>query len=51
MESSVKYCNLGSTCRQSSLACLDTDEVCRVMQRSQGEALADNALNIIVYDN
>ena len=34
MESCVEDCNLGCACRKNVLACLDTDEVCRIVERT-----------------
>jgi hypothetical protein len=51
MESCIENSNLRCALRQYGLASLDTCQVCRVVQRSQREALTDYTLYVIVYDN
>ena len=49
MECGVEYCHLGH-CRESSIYCLDAEEVCRIVERSQIAALLNHLKNLIVDD-
>ena len=48
-EGSIKYSYVWLA-RNDLLACLDTHEVCRVVQRAEIEAGTDNVLHVLVYD-
>jgi hypothetical protein len=51
MESRIENSYLGSACGKNSFACFDTDEVCRVVQGAEVEAVSDDLLNVVVNDN
>ena len=46
----IEYCYLRYA-RHSGLTCLNTDQVCRIVQRSEVEALSDDSLNILIYND
>ena len=47
---SIKYCYLRYAWH-SCLTCFNTNQVCRIVQRSEVKALSDNLLNILIYND
>ena len=47
---SIKYCYLRYAWH-SCLTCLNTNQVCRIVQRSEIKALSDYSLNILIYND
>ena len=47
-ERGIPYCHI-CLARHNSLTCLNTHQICRIVQRSKVKALSDHSLHIIIH--